>query len=185
VIAAAIVGCEVTFWVLLVGGLTARYRLGRSRLGALLLMGVPLVDGVLLAAAAVDLASGTRADSTHGLAAVYVGFSIAFGPILVRGADRRFAYRFGVHARQAPRETATEDRLAAHWHLWARCLFACTVACVALAALVLVGGKSAQTQALWAGGGWFLQLGVVCTVWLLLGPVWTWASRRLRPSASR
>jgi hypothetical protein len=33
-IAAAIVVCEVAFWVLLLSGLTARYALGRVRLGA-------------------------------------------------------------------------------------------------------------------------------------------------------
>ncbi|MDI5944050.1 hypothetical protein QLR68_39155, partial [Micromonospora sp. DH15] len=91
---AVIVGCEIGFWVLLVAGLVARYPLRRPRLGAALLVCVPLVDLVLLAAAALDLRRGATADATHGLAAAYLGFSVAFGHSLIRWADQRFAHRF-------------------------------------------------------------------------------------------
>ena len=78
-IAAAIGACEIAFWLLVLGGLAARYVLVRPRLGAILLMCVPLVDGLLLAVTAVHIADGARADWTHGLAAVYLGFSIIVG----------------------------------------------------------------------------------------------------------
>ena len=72
-IAVAIVACEAAFWALLMGGLTARYLVGRARLGALLLLCVPLVDAVLLAVTAVHLADGAAARWTHGLAAALPG----------------------------------------------------------------------------------------------------------------
>jgi len=68
VVAAAIIAAEVAFWVLLLGGLVARYGLRRPRLGAALLVGVPLVDVVLLGITALDLARGAQADWSHGLA---------------------------------------------------------------------------------------------------------------------
>jgi hypothetical protein len=42
-IPAAILTAEAAFWLVLLGGLTARYALGRPRLGAALLVGVPLL----------------------------------------------------------------------------------------------------------------------------------------------
>ncbi|RQX50832.1 hypothetical protein DLJ57_10885, partial [Micromonospora chalcea] len=91
---AVIVGCEVAFWVVLLAGLIARYPLRRPRLGAALLIAVPVVDLVLLAATMIDLRRGATATFAHGLAAAYLGFSVAFGHRMVRWADERFAHRF-------------------------------------------------------------------------------------------
>jgi len=177
-IATTIVACEIGFWVLLLGGLTARYVAGRPRLGAVLLAGAPLADVVLLTVTAVDLRAGSEANWTHGLAAVYLGFSVAFGPMWIRSADERFAARFGDGAR--PAAAPAGDRLAAHWRLWVRCLAACALASVVLAGLVLLAGDPDQTRALWEGGGWFAQLGALSVLWLGLGPLWTAAAQHLR-----
>src|SRR5690606_40858753 len=91
---AVIVGCEIGFWVLLVSGLVARYLLRLRRLSTVLLVATPLVDLVLLIASVLDLRRGTVANVTHGLAAAYIGFSIAFGHNMIRWADQRFAHRF-------------------------------------------------------------------------------------------
>jgi hypothetical protein len=181
-IAAAIVACELAFWLLLLGGLATRYGLGRARLGAILLLGVPAVDVVLCAVTAIDLAGGARADWTHGLAAAYLGFSAAFGPLFIRGADRRFARRFGDVPREAPRRTAFEDRIATEWRLWLRCVTACLLASAVLGVLMLLADDAQRTRALWADGGWFTQLAAVCFAWLLLGPGWTPGSRRITRS---
>lgn len=173
-IAAAIVACEAAFWMLVLGALTARYVLPRRRLGAMLLVLVPVVDLVLLAVTAIHLASGAQADWTHGLAAVYLGFSVALGPELIRSIDRRFAQRFD----GAPRPAPGRGRVAAEWALWTRCVLACLIAAGLLGALVLVAGDQEQSRALWDNGGWFAQLGAVCVLWLLFGPVWTMAARR-------
>jgi len=91
---AVIVAAEIGFWVLLTAGLGTRYLLRRRRLGAILLASVPVVDLVLLVATVIDLRGGATADFTHGLAAAYIGFSVAFGHSVIRWADQRFAHRF-------------------------------------------------------------------------------------------
>lgn len=174
-IAVAIIASEVAFWLLIAGGLIARYALGRPRLGAALLIAVPLVDAGLLAVTALDLANGAQADWSHGLAAIYLGVSAVFGPSLVRTADARVALRLGAGAAPPPPPPAV-DRLAAQWRLWGRALLAGGLAAAVLGALVVVGGPG-DTRALWAGGGWFAQLALVAGAWLLLGPVWTAATR--------
>ncbi len=62
-------------------GLFARCSLRRQRLGAALLALVPLVDLALLVTAALDLRYGEgEADLAHGLAAIYIGVSVAWAP---------------------------------------------------------------------------------------------------------
>ncbi|MFD0533927.1 hypothetical protein ACFQY7_09240 [Actinomadura luteofluorescens] len=63
---AVIAGCEIGFWVLLAAGLLARYPLRLRRTGAALLLCVPLVDLVLLAATAIDLRGGATAARPTG-----------------------------------------------------------------------------------------------------------------------
>src|SRR5690606_28071318 len=87
---ALIVGCEVAFWVVLLLSLVVRYVLQREAASRWLLMSLPLIDVLLLSITAVDLKSGTTAALGHGLAAAYVGFTIAFGSIAVRWADGHF-----------------------------------------------------------------------------------------------
>lgn len=113
-----IVACEVAFWGLLGAGLVTRYVLRWPRLSASLLVGVPLVDLVLLAATVVDLRRGATATAAHGLAAAYIGFSVAFGHGIIRWADDRFAHRFagGPPPRRPPRygrERARTEHLRA------------------------------------------------------------------------
>jgi hypothetical protein len=182
-IAAAILACEVTFWAALIAGLTARYRLGRDRLSTGLLVCVPLSDLVLLVLTGADLARGAHADWTHGLAAVYLGFGVVFGQSVVDAADRRFAVGHG--AMQAPPPGPDPGDAAAHMRLWLRCLAACAIASVVLGALILVAGDPARTRELWAGGGWFAQLGALCLAWLALGPGWTVAAHRVGQISSR
>ena len=91
---ALILGCEIAFWVVIVAGLATRYLLRRRRLGLVLLALTPVIDLVLLIAAGADLHRGAAADATHGLAAIYLGFSLAYGHRLIAWADVRFAHRF-------------------------------------------------------------------------------------------
>jgi hypothetical protein len=92
---AAILACEVGFWVVLLSGLSVRYLIGLRRTGAVLLAATPLVDLALLIFTVVHLRSGAEAQAADGLAAVYLGVSIAFGHRTLRWADARFAHRFG------------------------------------------------------------------------------------------
>ena len=162
VIAVAIAAAEIGFWALALGGLTARYVLHRRRLSTVLLALVPAVDVVLLAVAAIDLATGGDAGWSHGLAAVYLGFSVVLGPPLIRALDRRFA---GVPA--APID---------EWALWRRAVLASALAAALLGVLMLIGNTTALA-------GWFAQLGAIVVIWLLAGPVWTTIASAVRRAA--
>lgn len=93
-ITALIIACEIAFWVFVVAGLTMRYVYRKKRAGAILLLCTPVVDLLLLIATAVDLSRGAEASVFHGIAAVYIGVSVAFGHRMIRWADVRFAHRF-------------------------------------------------------------------------------------------
>lgn len=94
-ILAIIIACEIGFWIFVVLGLVARYILRRRRTGAVLLAMTPVVDLVLLTAVILNLQAGGTASFVHGLAALYLGVSIAYGHKMISWADARFAHRFG------------------------------------------------------------------------------------------
>ncbi|MEV8348166.1 hypothetical protein ACFVTT_16665 [Streptomyces niveus] len=89
-----IIICEVGFWVLLGLGLALRYFARMPRASVAVLLCEPLLEILLLVVTAIDLKNGAEPDWKHGLAAVYIGFSVALGPELIKWADGRFAHRF-------------------------------------------------------------------------------------------
>ncbi|MBC7925054.1 MAG: hypothetical protein H7039_05290, partial [Bryobacteraceae bacterium] len=129
---AMIVACEAAFWVVLFSGLAFRYVLGWSRFSRYCLLCVPLIDFALLALTVVDLRSGARAIMAHGLAVAYIGFTVAFGPVLIDWADQKFAQRFrgAQPASLCPRQGWASVRY--ELKLWARCLLAVAVMYVLL-----------------------------------------------------
>jgi hypothetical protein len=158
---AAIVACEIGFWVLLVSGLAVRY-LGRARrLSTLLLVSVPLADLALLIFALLDLRRGGEPSIAHGLAAVYLGVSIAFGPRMTLWADQRFAHRFagGPPPDRPPR--AGRQHAAHERRMWARHLLAYLSAGAALGLFTALAGGFDRTVALWQPMGlWTVVLAV-------------------------
>lgn len=89
-----IIICEVGFWVLLALGLALRYAARMPRAGAAVLLMEPLLEVVLLVVTAVDLKNGAEPDWKHGLAAVYIGFTLALGHRTIKWVDARVAHRF-------------------------------------------------------------------------------------------
>jgi hypothetical protein len=87
-----IIACEVLFWVFILLGLTARYLFKKEKLGFFLLALTPVIDLLLLIATSIDLYRGASASMAHGLAAVYIGVSIAFGKSMIQWADARFQH---------------------------------------------------------------------------------------------
>ncbi|MGW3961285.1 hypothetical protein ACWED2_15800 [Amycolatopsis sp. NPDC005003] len=165
--AAVIAAGEIGFWVFIAAGLAVRYVLRARRVSAVLLAMVPLIDVVVLVATVLDLSAGGKPGFTHGLAAVYLGFSVVFGPSMVRWADERFAHRFA-HAPLPPKRQGREK--ARHeWREWGKCLLACGLAAVALLAVIFAIGEPERVAPLW---GWFPRLGTVTVIWLFAGPVW-------------
>ncbi|MFD9794057.1 hypothetical protein ACFWXK_24265 [Streptomyces sp. NPDC059070] len=118
-----IVVCEVGFWVLLAGGLALRYFAKMPRASVAVLLCEPLLEALLLVVTVIDLKNGADPDWKHGLAAVYIGFSVAMGHSMVKWADARFAHRFagGPPPAKAPAggaaRTAYEWRTAGRWTL--------------------------------------------------------------------
>ncbi|GIF06720.1 hypothetical protein [Actinoplanes siamensis] len=146
---ALIVACEIGFWVFLLAGLVARYPMRRRRAGAVLLLGAPLLDVVLLAAAAIDLRRGGAADLAHGLAAVYLGVTVAFGHDLVRWADVRFAHRFAGGPPPVVPPRAGRAHAARERRQWSRHLLAYAVAAALLAAFTPLAGGVTEAAGLW------------------------------------
>jgi hypothetical protein len=164
VIAAAIVAAEVGFWVLLAAGLGARYLLRRPRLGAGLLIAVPLVDVFLLAVTVVDLRGGATAGGAHGLAAVYIGVSVAFGHRMVRWADARVAHRFAGGPPPPARPKHGRARTLHEWREFGKAALAWAIATGLLLAAILIVGDAARTEALqW----WIVRLTAVLAIWSL------------------
>ncbi|GAB2723668.1 hypothetical protein [Kitasatospora kifunensis] len=126
-----IVGCEISFWVVLLAALLCRYGAGWTRASTVLLLALPAVDLLLFTASTVDLARGAVPTSGHGLAAVYLGVSIAFGGQLVAWADGRIAPRFGGPAPSRPpragREHAARERRQWLRHLLAWSIGSCLI----------------------------------------------------------
>ena len=159
-----IVACEIAFWVVLAGGLATRYLLDRRRAGAILLACVPLVDLVLLTATVIDLSRGATAGFAHGLAAAYLGFSVAFGPSMVRWADQRFAHRFaGAPAPQRPPRWG-RARARYEWRELGKALTAWAISCGLLVAAIAIVGDADRTAAL---QGWVVRLTIVVAIWSL------------------
>ncbi|ATE53815.1 hypothetical protein [Actinosynnema pretiosum] len=164
-----IVACEVGFWVVLAAGLLLRYAFGLRRAGAVLLACVPLVDLVLLATAVLDLARGGQATGAHGLAALYLGVSVAFGHSMLRWADQRFAHWF---AGGPPPVTPPKDgpeRAAHEWREWGRAVLAGIIAAAVIGLLALVAGGLDRVAPLLDS---LRLVALVCGVWLVTGPVW-------------
>ncbi|MFJ7997800.1 hypothetical protein ACIQ7D_11730 [Streptomyces sp. NPDC096310] len=123
-----IIICEVGFWVLLATGLALRYLAGMRRLGAAVLLLEPLLEVVLLAVTAADLRNGAEPDWKHGLAALYIGCTVAYGHHTVAWLDGHAAHRLG-DAPPPPKPPRYGAARARHeGRLWLRTLLGAAVA---------------------------------------------------------
>lgn len=172
---ALIVACEIGFWILLGAGLVTRYLLRWRRVSTAFLVATPVVDLVLLVASVIDLRGGTPANFTHGLAAAYLGFSVAFGHSMVRWADERFAHRFagGPPPWRPPKEGPA--RMRYEWREWGKMLAAWSIASGLLLAAITWIGEPSRTGELAA---WIARLGMVAVLWFIVGPLWTTVFRK-------
>ncbi|MEV5201978.1 hypothetical protein [Streptomyces sp. NPDC053720] len=137
-----IVLCEVAFWVLLAAGLALRYWAKKPRLGAAVLLCEPLLEVVLLVVTAIDLKNGAQPDWKHGLAAVYIGFTVGLGHSTIRWADARVAHRFAGGPPPVKPPKYGMARAAHEWKVAARWTVAAVTALALLQAAVwYVGGE--------------------------------------------
>lgn len=176
-IVAAIVAAEVAFWIVLAAGLSARYLLRWRRVSTVLLVGVPVVDLALIAFVALDLSHGNTPTTAHGLAAVYLGFSVGFGHYVISKADGWFAFRFAGAPRAPKVPRSGPARVRHEWRDWSRALVAWAVAVVALLTMKAFSGWSVpssmeelwSTDELWS---WVARLTLINIAWFVTGPVY-------------
>ncbi|MER5734298.1 hypothetical protein ABT117_01300 [Streptomyces sp. NPDC002262] len=166
-----IVVCEVGFWVLLAAGLGARYLLRMPRLGAALLLCEPLLEVLLLVVSAVDLKNGAEPSWRHGLAAIYIGYTVGHGHRTVKWLDAHAAHRFD----GAPRPRPPRYGMARARHegaVWLGTLIAGSVASVLLLAAIRYVGDAGDTAKLeasivgvWRAVGIHGLIALSYTVW--------------------
>ncbi|MEV5158013.1 hypothetical protein [Streptomyces sp. NPDC053728] len=143
-----IVLCEVGFWVLLAAGLALRYVARKPRLGAAVLLCEPLLEVVLLVVTAIDLKNGAAPDWKHGLAAVYIGFTVGLGHSTITWADARVAHRFAGGPPPVKPPKYGMARAAHEWRTAARWVLAAVTALALLETAVLYVGGDGDTGSL-------------------------------------
>lgn len=160
----AIVVAEVLFWILLLSGLLTRYALKAPRIGAALLIATPIVDLVLLALTYIDLSSGKSSNFIHGLSALYIGYSIALGPTIIRALDVRFARRFGTHENNTngPNNRTAESAMTT----WKRACWASLISVV----LLTVGIAITSLQGAFWLIYWIIVALFIVVLWWFIGP---------------
>jgi len=147
-IASLIVACEIGFWAFVAAGLFLRYIVKARKLGGFFLVCTPIIDLALLAATAADLRNGATADFFHGLAAVYIGVSVAFGHRMIRWADERFAHRFAGGPAPQPKPKYGREHARYERHMWYRHLLAWAIGSAILYGMVMYVGDDSRTSQL-------------------------------------
>jgi heme/copper-type cytochrome/quinol oxidase subunit 4 len=179
VILGIIIACEIGFWAVIVLGLVARYIVKAKGLGLVLIALAPVIDLVLLTTTAMHLRSGADAEWAHGLAAVYIGFSIAYGPGIVRWADIHFSHRFANGPE--PIRLSGTDYTVACWKDVARTLLAAAISALVLVGLIWLVGNAAQTAAL---EHWYPILMAICGIEVIWAASYTIWPRTLKQNAA-
>lgn len=175
-----IIACEIGFWVLLALGLSLRYLARMPRASVAVLLCEPLLEVVLLVVTAVDLRNGAEPDWKHGLAAVYIGFTVTHGPHLIRRADGHFAYRFADGPRPPRPPKYGMPRAVHEWKTAARWIGAAAIAAALLQLAVWYVDDPGQAVTLrdWQG-----KMGVLAVVNLVIAGSYT-LSPKQAPAAT-
>ncbi|MFD5428449.1 hypothetical protein [Streptomyces sp. NPDC127084] len=144
-----IVICEIGFWVLLAAGLSARYLLKMPRTGLAILLCEPLLELVLFAVTALDLKNGADPSLRHGIAALYIGYTVGHGHRTIKWLDGHAAHRFagGPPPVKPPRGGMARVRHEAR--LWLGTLIGAAVATVLLLLAIWYVGDPARSGSLW------------------------------------
>lgn len=171
-IAFFIVACEIGFWLFVLAGLFFRYILKKRRLGAFLLFCTPVVDLALLIATAIDLRNGATADFFHGLAAVYIGVSIAFGKRMIRWADERFFHKFAGGPAPTPKPKFGAAHARYERQMWYRHLLAWVIGCALLAGMIGFVGDFDKTRELAVMGQRWLVVLAIDFLWSFSYTLW-------------
>jgi hypothetical protein len=130
-------------------GLVARYLLRARRLSAVPLLAVPALDVVLVAASLADVAGESPPGLTHGLTAIYLGFTVAFGHSMIQWADTHFAHRFAGEPRppRPPRYGAA--KVAYEWRGWSKAALGWVITLGVMLTITAVAGTGVPAPLDW------------------------------------
>ncbi|RJL22109.1 hypothetical protein [Bailinhaonella thermotolerans] len=162
---ALIAACEIGFWVVLGAALAARYLLRWRTVSTVLLISLPVIDLILLAATVVDVRGGATASYQHALAAAYLGFTVMFGHRTVRWADQRFAHRFAGGPPPWKPPSGGWPRARYEWVFWIRLVLAYVITTVILAALIRLIDDPSRTQALTDSIQGLAKVPLIAAIW--------------------
>ncbi|MFH8980527.1 hypothetical protein [Streptomyces varsoviensis] len=174
-IVALIVACEVAFWVLLAVGLSLRYLAKMPRAGLAVLLLEPVLEVVLLAVTAIDLKNGAEPDMKHGLAAVYIGFTVGLGHQTIKWVDGHVAHRWAGAPRPAKPPKYGMARTAHEWKTAGRWILAAVVAMALLQGAVWYVGEGGDTGSLRA---WQMKMVWVIGINLIIAGSYTFFPKR-------
>jgi cytochrome bd-type quinol oxidase subunit 2 len=177
-----VAAAEIGFWVVLAAGLAVRYPLRMPRLSAGVLLCVPLIDVLLLTATVLDLRDGAEASGAHGLAALYLGFTVAYGHYTIRWLDGHAAHRLGGAPRPAEPPRHGMARARHEWRLWGMTLIAVLIGLAVLQGMIWWIDDPDRTQALgsWRSGA--LRVLVIHGIIALSYTLWPKKDRGRAPS---
>ncbi|MFD7554286.1 MULTISPECIES: hypothetical protein [unclassified Streptomyces] len=146
-IVALIIACEVGFWVLLAAGLALRYLAKRPGAGAAVLLCEPVLELVLLVVTTLDLANGAEPDWKHGVAALYLGYTVGYGHYTIKWLDGHAAHRLA-GGPKPPGPGHGRARAVHEWKLWLRTVVAAAVALGLLQAAIAYVGDAGDVSSL-------------------------------------
>ncbi|MFC4493780.1 hypothetical protein ACFPA8_06490 [Streptomyces ovatisporus] len=170
-----IIICEVGFWVLLAAGLALRYLARMPRAGVAVLLCEPLLEVVLLVVTAVDLRNGAEPDWKHGLAAVYIGFTVTHGHYMIKWADGHVLHRFAGGPRPAGPPRYGMARAVHEWKMCARAVGAALIAALLLQLAIWYVGDGGQSGSL---REWQEKMGLVVGISVIIALSYTiWPKR--------
>lgn len=164
---AAILICEVAFWVALAAGLVCRYLLGWKRVSTVLLVATPIIDVVLLGITFADLVTGGDSKFAHGLSAFYIGFSITHGPRTIAWADRWSAHKWAGGPKPEREALYGDEERRYQWREFRRAGLSGVIAAAVLV-IGLVLTDPGKTFWLYY---WLIVVAFVILTWLVIGPI--------------
>ncbi|MBM7621604.1 uncharacterized membrane protein YraQ (UPF0718 family) [Bacillus tianshenii] len=143
-----IIACEIGFWIFILLGLISRYIFKWKKTGMMFLASTPVIDLVLVVATIIDLKNGQQATSIHGLAAIYLGVTVAFGKSMIRWADERFAYHFSNGPKPLKKSTHGPSHAKMERNGWFRHLLGWIIGNAFLLGMIVLVGDPARTEEL-------------------------------------
>lgn len=176
-IVALIIACEVGFWVLLALALAVRYLLNKRRASVVLLLCEPLLELVLFAVTAIDLKNGAEPSWEHGVAALYIGFTVGYGHYMISWLDGHAAHRLAGGPKPVGPPKYGLARARYEGRLWTRTLVASGVALALLQLAVWYVGDDGSVESLrafqWSAlriAGIHGLVALAYTIWPKRGP---------------